>query len=133
MKWFDYAAPATLDEALRLYANHPQARLLCGGTDLLVQMRAGRKQTDLVIDVKKVPELNALEYAAASGLRLGASVACHRIYGSDVVRKHVPSLAETASIIGGTQIQGRASIGGNLCNAAPSADAVPLHIVNLNL
>ena len=128
MKWFDYAAPATLDEALRLYANHPQARLLCGGTDLLVQMRAGRKQTDLVIDVKKVPELNALEYDAANGLRLGASVACHRIYGSDVVRKNVPSLAETASIIGGTQIQGRASIGGNLCNAAPSADAVPLLI-----
>ena len=128
MKWFDYAAPATLDEALRLYANHPQARLLCGGTDLLVQMRAGRKQTDLVIDVKKVPELNALEYDATGGLRLGASVACHRIYGSDVVRKHVPSLAETASIIGGTQIQGRASIGGNLCNAAPSADAVPLLI-----
>ncbi len=128
MKWFDYAAPATLDEALRLYANHPQARLLCGGTDLLVQMRAGRKQTDLVIDVKKVAELNALEYDAGTGLRLGASVACHRIYGSEAVRKYVPSLAETASIIGGTQIQGRASIGGNLCNAAPSADAVPLLI-----
>ncbi len=128
MKWFDYAAPATLDEALRLYANHPQARLLCGGTDLLVQMRAGRKQTDLVIDVKKVPELNALEYDAGTGLRLGASVACHRISASDVVRKNVPSLAETASIIGGTQIQGRASIGGNLCNASPSADTVPLLI-----
>ena len=129
MKWFDYAAPATLTEALRLYAENPQALLLAGGTDLLVQMRAGRKQSGLVIDVKKVPELNALDYDRAAGLTLGASVACHRVYGSAVVREQVPSLAETASIIGGTQIQGRASIGGNLCNAAPSADAVPLLIV----
>ena len=128
MKWFDYAAPATLDEALRLYADNPKALLLAGGTDLLVQMRAGRKQTGLVIDVKKVSELNALEYDGAAGLTLGASVACHRVYGSAVVRERVPSLAETASIIGGTQIQGRASIGGNLCNAAPSADTVPLLI-----
>ena len=128
MKWFDYAAPATLDEALRLYADNPKALLLAGGTDLLVQMRAGRKQTGLVIDVKKVSELNALEYDGAAGLTLGASVACYRVYGSAVVRERVPALAETASIIGGTQIQGRASIGGNLCNAAPSADAVPLLI-----
>ncbi len=127
MKWFDYTAPATLDEALRLYAENPKALLLAGGTDLLVQMRAGRKQAALVIDVKKVPELNALQYDE-EGLTLGAAVACHRVYGSEVVRKHVPSLAETASIIGGTQIQGRASIGGNLCNAAPSADTIPLLI-----
>jgi carbon-monoxide dehydrogenase medium subunit len=127
VKWFDYAAPATLEEALRLYAEHPRALLLAGGTDLLVQMRAGRKQTDLVIDVKKVHELNALEYDQ-EGLHLGAAVACHRVYGSEIVRKHVPALAETASIIGGTQIQGRASIGGNLCNAAPSADTIPLLI-----
>jgi carbon-monoxide dehydrogenase medium subunit len=127
VKWFDYTAPATLDEALRLYAENPKALLLAGGTDLLVQMRAGRKQAALVIDVKKVPELNALQYDE-EGLTLGAAVACHRVYGSEVVRKHVPSLAETASIIGGTQIQGRASIGGNLCNAAPSADTIPLLI-----
>jgi CO/xanthine dehydrogenase FAD-binding subunit len=127
VKWFDYTAPATLDEALRLYAENPKALLLAGGTDLLVQMRAGRKQASLVIDVKKVPELNALQYDE-EGLTLGAAVACHRVYGSEVVRKHVPSLAETASIIGGTQIQGRATIGGNLCNAAPSADTIPLLI-----
>jgi CO/xanthine dehydrogenase FAD-binding subunit len=127
VKWFDYAAPATLGEALRLYADHPKALLLAGGTDLLVQLRVGRKQTPLVIDIKKVPELNALEYGAA-GLTLGSAVPCYRIYGSEDVRKHVPSLAETAGIIGGTQIQGRASIGGNLCNAAPSADTIPLLI-----
>ena len=128
MKWFDYAAPATLGEALRLYADNPKALLLAGGTDLLVQMRAGRKQTDLVIDVKKIPELNALSYDGLTGLTLGAAVPCHRVYESGDVRQHVPALAETASIIGGTQIQGRASIGGNLCNASPSADTVPLLI-----
>ena len=128
MKWFDYAAPATLGEALSLYAANPKALLLAGGTDLLVQMRAGRKQAGLVIDIKRVPELNKLEYDPAGGLELGAAVPCHRVYESEAVRKHVPSLAETAGIIGGTQIQGRASIGGNLCNAAPSADTVPLLI-----
>lgn len=127
MRWFDYAAPATLDEALRLYAENPRALLLAGGTDLLVQMKVGRKHADLVIDVKQIPELNSLQYDE-EGLTLGASVPCYRVYGSDVVRRRVPALAETASIIGGTQIQGRASVGGNLCNAAPSADTVPLLI-----
>lgn len=128
MNWFDYAAPTTLGEALALFAAHPKAVLLAGGTDLLVQMRAGRKQSSLVIDVKHVPELNALAFDAAGALTLGSSVPCYKIYENDDVRRRLPSLAETASIIGGTQIQGRASIGGNLCNAAPSADSVPLLI-----
>jgi carbon-monoxide dehydrogenase medium subunit len=128
VKWFDYAAPATLTEALQLYAANPQALLLAGGTDLLVQMRAGRKQSELVIDVKKVTELNALAFDSAGALTLGAAVPCHAVYSSVDVRRRIPSLAETTSIIGGTQIQGRASVGGNLCNAAPSADTVPLLI-----
>ncbi len=128
MKWFDYAAPTTLPEALGLMAAHPNARLLAGGTDLIVQMRAGRKETDLVIDTKKIPELNDLRYDPAGGLTLGAAVPCHRIYNDVTVKRVYPSLAEVTSIIGGTQIQGRASVGGNLCNAAPSADTVPLLI-----
>jgi len=128
VKWFDYAAPASLAEALQLRAAHPQALLLAGGTDLLVQMKNGRRQPDVVIDIKKVPELNALSIDAAGALTLGAAVACHRVYQDAAVRKHWPALAETAEIIGGIQIQGRASIGGNLCNAAPSADSVPLLI-----
>lgn len=128
MNWFDYAAPTTLGEALALFAANPKAVLLAGGTDLLVQMRAGRKRSELVIDVKHVPELNALAFDPAGALTLGASVPCYKIYESAEIRRRLPSLAETASIIGGTQIQGRASIGGNLCNAAPSADSVPLLI-----
>lgn len=128
MNWFDYAAPRSLPEALQLFAQHPQACLLAGGTDLLVQLRAGRKQTDLVIDLKHVPEMTAIGHDAGNGLTLGAAAPCYRIYENAAVRRAFPALADVASQIGGTQIQGRASIGGNLCNAAPSADAVPLLI-----
>jgi carbon-monoxide dehydrogenase medium subunit len=128
LKWFDYAAPATVREAVDLLAAHPRAKLLAGGTDLLVQLRSGRKDTDLVVDVKRIPELTSVQYDPARGLTLGAAAPCYRIYGDGAVAAAYPALADVASLIGGTQIQGRASIGGNLCNAAPSADSVPLLI-----
>ena len=128
MKWFDYAAPQSLNEAVALMAAHPGARPLAGGTDLLVQMRSGRKESDFVVDVKRVPELNEIAYDPVRGLTLGAAVPCYRIYRSATVARAYRSLADVAALIGGTQIQGRASIGGNLCNAAPSADSIPLLI-----
>ena len=128
MKNFQYAAPQSVSEITGLLAGNRRALLLAGGTDLLVQLRAGRKNADLVIDVKHVAELNELRFDASRGLTLGAAVPCYRIYGDAEVCRNYPALADVASIIGGTQIQGRASIGGNLCNAAPSADAVPLLI-----
>ncbi len=128
MKWFDYNSPTTLADALVQLDSHPGAYLLAGGTDLLVQLRAGRKQTDLVLDIKRVPELNEISFHESNGLTIGSAVCCAEIHDNATVRQHYPSLAEVCSIIGGTQIQGRASLGGNLCNAAPSADSVPLLI-----
>jgi len=128
VKWFDYAAPRSLGEALALMEAHPGSRPLAGGTDLLVQLQSGRKETGLVVDVKHIPELNEIAYDPTRGLTLGAAAPCYRIYGNSAVTRFYPSLAEVAALIGGTQIQGRASIGGNLCNAAPSADSIPLLI-----
>ena len=126
MHWVDYLRPRTLGECLQAFAEHgSDARPLAGGTDLLVQMRAGRRDNRVLVDVKAVPELNELHYEPAGGLTLGAAVPCYRIYGDEAVRTAYPGLIDTVSMIGGTQIQGRASVGGNLCNAAPSADAVP--------
>lgn len=128
MRSFDYAAPHTLAEALALLAAHPQARILAGGTDLLVQLKNGRRETDLVVDIKKIPELKAIHFDPAKGLTVGASASCAQTTAHADLRRVYPSLAEVAALIGGTAVQGRASLGGNLCNAAPSADSVPLMI-----
>jgi CO/xanthine dehydrogenase FAD-binding subunit len=129
LKWFDYAAPHSVAEAGALLAEHGErARVLAGGTDLLVQMRVGRRQPSLVVDVKNIPELMSIHWDPGQGLTLGAAAPCYQIAADARVREAYPSLVEVASLIGGTQIQGRASIGGNLCNSAPSADAIPLLI-----
>ena len=128
MKSFDYAAPATLAEALALLAKNPEARLLAGGTDLLVQLKSGRRETPLVVDIKRIPELKAIEFDAAKGLTIGAAVPCILLARHADLRRVYPALLEVVSLIGGTLVQGRASLGGNLCNAAPSADSVPLMI-----
>lgn len=130
MQWFEYARPGTVDEAVRLLSEHGEkARVLAGGTDVLVQLRGGFRAADWVIDIKEIPEVNGITWDDSSGLTIGAAVPCYRVYENADVKKHYPGLVDAASLIGGTQIQGRASLGGNLCNAAPSADAVPAMIV----
>lgn len=128
MKAFDYAAPATLTEAMSLLAQ-PGARALAGGTDLLVQMKEGRRHYALLVDLKGVPELTRLEFDREQGLRIGAATSCTAIAEHPAVRAHYPALAAACAMIGSNQIQNRASLGGNLCNAAPSADGVPALIV----
>jgi CO/xanthine dehydrogenase FAD-binding subunit len=126
VKWVDFAQPSSLDDALGLLKKHgDKAGLLAGGTDLLVLLRANAKTSDVIVDIKDIPELNQIEFDSTSGLTIGAAVPCHEIYNDSNVKKYYPGIIDSASIIGGTQIQGRASFGGNLCNAAPSADAVP--------
>ena len=126
MKDFEYAAAHSVDEAVSLLAARGErAKLLAGGTDILVQLRENMREADLVIDVKKIAELTTLEFSPQKGMRLGASVPCYKIYENDAVAAAYPALADAARIIGGWQIQSRASIGGNLCNSSPAADSIP--------
>jgi carbon-monoxide dehydrogenase medium subunit len=107
-----------------------RARILAGGTDLIVALRERRIAAELIIDIKGVPEVDELTYDPHDGLRLGAAVPCHRIYRHAAVLRHYPGIIDAASLIGGIQIQGRASLGGNLCNASPAADSIPALIVH---
>ena len=125
MKSFDYAAPTSLAEATALLAGaNGTARVLSGGTDLIVQLRENLRIADLVVDVKKIPELMALSYSPKQGLRLGASVPCEQIYSGAEVSAAYAALADAARIVGGWQIQTRASVGGNLCNSSPAGDTI---------
>jgi carbon-monoxide dehydrogenase medium subunit len=126
VKDFQYAAAASIDEAVSLLsAGGQQARPLAGGTDIIVQLREGLREADFVVDLKQIPDLMRLECSREAGLRLGAAVPCYRIYGDPRVAQAYPGLCDAARIIGGWQIQSRASIGGNLCNSSPAADSIP--------
>lgn len=121
----DYLAPTTTDQAVAaLAAAGPGARVLSGGTDLLVQLRAGRLAAGLIVDLKRIPEAIGVRRegggfvigAATSGAMLGEHLALCEAW---------PGVVEAAGLIGSTQVQGRASLAGNLCNASPAADSVP--------
>jgi carbon-monoxide dehydrogenase medium subunit len=124
MRDFEYEAPTTLTQALELMSSGPAARPLAGGTDLIDHVRTGRLVPDLLVDVKRLPELNILEFSP-EGLRLGAAVPCYKLYGDERIRKSYAALSDSAHIIGGMQIQSRASIGGNVCTSGPAADSIP--------
>ena len=106
----------------------PKAKALAGGTDILVQLRGRRFFIDRLVDVKAVPEMNELSCSAEEGLTLGAAVPCFRIYEDATIQSLYSGLVDAAFLIGGIQIQGRASVGGNLCNASPSGDTIPILI-----
>ncbi|HKI34189.1 MAG TPA: xanthine dehydrogenase family protein subunit M [Gemmataceae bacterium] len=131
MKEIDYAAPKTVAEAVALFAEKgDRARALAGGTDIIVQVRENRRDVDLLVDLKHIPEVNELSCDSARGLRLGAAVPCYRIYEQPDIPRLYPGLTDAALLIGGIQIQSRASVGGNLCNASPAADSIPALIAH---
>ncbi len=123
---FEYRAPDSLDETLSiLKANGAGARILAGGTDLILQMKQGQVRPSLVVDVKRLPELKRLEWSAPGGLHVGASVRLSKLLTFNPVLERYNILAQACSVIGSQQIRNRGTIGGNVCNAAPSADSVP--------
>jgi len=126
LRAFTYESPRSLEQALSVLATAGEkGRVFTGGTDLLIQMRAGVRQPDLVVDTKAIPELQVLSFDPQTGLRLGAAVSCRRITTDPTVRQHYPGLVEAAGLIGSIQIQSRCSVGGNLCNGSPAADTPP--------
>jgi len=129
MRDFEYEAPTALSTAIELLAQqNGSAKPLAGGTDLIDHVRTGRLEPDLLVDVKKIDELNVLDLGS-DGLRLGAAVPCYKIYGTPEISQQYAALTDSCRIIGGIQIQSRASVGGNLCNSGPAADSIPSLIV----
>jgi carbon-monoxide dehydrogenase medium subunit len=122
-----YEAPTSVQSAVALLRGDSSARVIAGGTDLLVQIRGGRAEPTVFVDIKRIPELMRIEIDA-KGARIGAAVPTAIVYENDKIRQLWPGLAEAADLIGSTQIQGRATLGGNLCNASPAADTVPAMI-----
>src|SRR2546422_446870 len=110
MKAIDYLAPRTVAEAsAALAAKGDKARCLAGGTDLIVQVRENRRDIDLFVDIKHIPEVNELSFGAQRGLTLGAAVPCCDIYENKAVAKAYPGLIDAVFLVGGIQIQSRAS------------------------
>jgi CO/xanthine dehydrogenase FAD-binding subunit len=125
MQAFDYLAPRSLDEAYSHLGNGKSSLFLAGGTDVIVQLREGRKHCDQLIDLKHIPELVAHGFTADGTLEIGAAAPLAEIYEDPEVASGLPGLIDAAALIGGIQIQSRASLGGNLCNASPAADSTP--------
>jgi carbon-monoxide dehydrogenase medium subunit len=124
-----YLAPRTLDEAIGAFAAAGSAaRIMAGGTDLLVQMRSGAVHPGLIVDIKKIPEMTSIEQTADGGFRVGAAVAGAVLAEHARFGKVWPGVLEAVNLIGSTQVQGRASAGGNLCNGSPAGDSVPAMI-----
>jgi CO/xanthine dehydrogenase FAD-binding subunit len=120
-----YAAPSTVEEAVgALAAASGIAKVLSGGTDLLVQLRSGRVRPDLIIDTKRIPGISGIR-ERDGGFAIGAATPGAVIGECEALRQAWPGVVEAANLIGSTQIQGRASLAGNLCNASPAADSVP--------
>jgi len=120
-----YEAPENVHAAVTLLAQEAGvARVLAGGTDLLVQLRSGHIEPDLIVDIKRIKELNTIT-AEAGGFHIGAAVPSAVLAEHAGVKALWPGVVEAAHLIGSTQIQGRATMAGNLCNASPAADSVP--------
>ncbi len=126
MQALRYARATSIDDAVRLLREGGEtARVLAGGTDVIVQARERRRVIDLFVDIKHIPDVMGMEYDPQRGLTIGAAVPLYRVYGDADVQRVYPALRAATHVIGGKAIQGRASLGGNLGNASPAADSIP--------
>ncbi|MFA6111773.1 MAG: xanthine dehydrogenase family protein subunit M [Candidatus Latescibacterota bacterium] len=124
MHAIDYAIPGSVKEAVALLSQG-QAEVLAGGTDLLLRLKADQPTPRLVVDVKRIPGFDELRFDVRTGLAIGPAVTLAALAGDPVVQRRYPALAQGAGLVGSVQIRNRATLAGNLCNAAPSADTAP--------
>ena len=128
MRTFEYLKPASLEEALSLLAQHGEkARVIAGGTDLMVQWKKKLVHCDYLISLRNVPELNFIELN--DGLRIGSATTHRSLELSREIRSAFPVITDAVSNLGSVQVRNSGTIGGNLCNAAPSADTAPPMLV----
>jgi CO/xanthine dehydrogenase FAD-binding subunit len=127
---FEYVRPETLADAIAILAEHgPAARLLAGGTDLLVRLRLGHIRPAVVVDLKRVTALRADIVEVDGVVRVGARTVMTDLIEDQRIRRHFPALVEAASVVGSVQIRNRATLAGNICNASPAADTAPALLV----
>ncbi len=129
MNNFDYFAPKTIPEAVALLKKHRGAMVLAGGTDMLVRMKARIWEPNAVVDVKRIKGMDELKFSKKTGLTIGAGVTMRQVELSEAAHAYFSGLAQGASLVGSFQIRNLATIAGNICNAAPSADTAPGAIV----
>jgi CO/xanthine dehydrogenase FAD-binding subunit len=128
MPSLNFASPTTVNEAVALLAGAPGlAKVLSGGTDLLVQLRSGRVKPELIVDTKRLPGIIGIR-EEDGGFVIGAATPGAVLEAHEGLKRAYPGVVEAMDLIGSTQIQGRASLAGNLCNASPAADSVPAMI-----
>jgi len=121
---FIYVAPPSIEDAIG-ELRRGEARPLAGGTDLLPQLREGRRNADRIVDLKRIPDLSAIRPLPEGGVAIGAAASATSVARHAAIAARYPAIAASARLLGSVQVQNRASLGGNVCNAAPSADVVP--------
>ena len=130
MRAFGYERPPDLPRAIALLAEHgPDARLLAGGTDLIIRLRDGSVRPRIVVDVKRIGELDDDIRETEDGLTIGARTTMTSIAADERIRRDFTALAEAAAVVGAVQIRNRATLAGNICNASPAADTAPALLV----
>lgn len=123
---FDYFSCKTIDEAFSLLSHHKhEARILAGGTDLLIKMKHKRMMPKYLVDIKRLPDLDYIRHHEEEGLRVGALTSIQGIRNSPLIRKRFSVLYDCASVLGTRQVRNLATLGGNLCNASPAAECAP--------
>ena len=120
-----YEAPTSTKDAVTLLSKAKgNAYVLAGGSDLLVRLKSGTIDPELVVDIKRIPAMQSIS-KTATGFKIGAAVSCAQLGENDALKKAWPGVVEAAKLIGSDQIQSRCTVVGNLCNASPAADSVP--------